>query len=143
MSTLQVANIYFDATGINKIVYESNTIVFSTNGQEVIGTTRIDNLITFVENAFNDTTNVSEYKITYVNTAPVGYIEVVNTAYNNADYPALATILNSDPYLDVANTSTSYDTNTQFKTPPFYSGATAYFSPKTVDGNRIYIYMKT
>ncbi len=73
MSTLQVANIYFDATGNNKIVYESNTVVFSTNGQEVIGTERIDDLITFVENASIPTANVSEYNITYVNTAPVGY----------------------------------------------------------------------
>ena len=132
MSTLQVANVYFDATGNNKIVYASNAITFSTNGQEVISNGRINNLSPILV--------AGEYKMTFVNTAPPGYIEVSNTPYNNDDYPTLAAILNTDPY-----DSLTYDSNTQFKTPPITTSSNSYFSPRTdLDtGQNVYIYMKT
>jgi hypothetical protein len=102
MSTLQVANVFFDASGNNKITYEANTITFLSGSQEVFSNNRIANVITSVPNVESIAQPIASYRFSANSTAPAGYISVVNSVYSVATYPDLGDLLNVSPYADQA-----------------------------------------
>jgi len=98
MSTLQVANVFFDASGNNKIVYEANTITFSTNGVPAFSSGRINEIIEKIPTDFSDP--IGGYKLSYNSTIPTDYIQVTDNVVNISSYPELGALLNIDPYKD-------------------------------------------
>jgi hypothetical protein len=127
MSTLQVANIHFDALGDNKIIYEANTIQFTQGSQTAISTGRIANTIATISvlpKLIDDP--IGSLRISFDNTAPNGYIEVTSSAILISSYPELGALLSTNA--------------THFQTPPFNGN----FSPYNNGlGQNTYIYMKT
>jgi len=124
MSTLQVANIFFDSLGNNKIVYQNNTIKFLINAQETFSDTRISQAISAVKDA------VGSYKFSYNSTLPTDYITVTNNAINISSYPVLGAILNVNPYRDnFGSIGSVWDSAT---------GASSYFYALEY-GNGIYV----
>lgn len=97
MSTLQVANIFFDSSGNNKIVYEANAISFVTNAQPAFSDARIGEIF---DTGLYPVDPIGSYRISYNSSVPSGYIQVTNTVVNSSLYPELGALLNANPYRD-------------------------------------------
>jgi hypothetical protein len=100
MSTLQVANIFFDSTGNNKIVYDNNEITLLNGAQEAFSDSRIDDVL---RKGLICDDPTGSYRISYEPSTPSGYLEVTNNAILISNYPELGALLNLNPYKDVKN----------------------------------------